>query len=200
MIRKLFIDGIKAFVPFALTIAILVWLFSAIETFFGGIIKFFIGPQNYFTGLGLIVGIVCVFLVGVIYNAWIVKRLHTWADRLMRKIPLVKTLYNSISDLMGFFSSDKSKKMGKVVTFRWQGLNLIGMVTREDFAELPAGIAGEGEVAVYLPMSYQLGGYTVHVPRTDVKPLDMTVETAMRYIVTAGMSVTPPSTNNNKAK
>jgi uncharacterized membrane protein len=189
MIKRLFVDGLKLFIPFALTIAILVWLLGAIETFFGQIIQWIIGPQHYFTGLGLLVGIVCVFLMGIVYNAWLTRWIYHLAEKIMRRIPLVKTLYNSIQDLMMFFDKKQAGKYGKVVLFRWQGLELLGLMTREEFHELPEGLAAEGTVAVYLPMSYQIGGYTVHVPMDEVRPIDMPVDAAMRYILTAGMSI-----------
>lgn len=197
MIKRLFVDGLKVFLPFALTIAILVWLLGAIETFFGHIIKWIIGPQHYFTGLGLLVGIVCVFGMGLIYNAWLTRWMYHWAERVMRRIPIVKTLYNSIQDLMSFFDKKQAAKYGQVVLFRWQGLELLGLMTRENFDELPENLAAPGTVAVYLPMSYQIGGYTVHVPRDEVRPIDIPVESAMRYILTAGMSV---GNNNEKKK
>ncbi len=187
MIGQTFWNGLKAIIPIALTIGIIVWLVHAIDTFFGAIIKLIFGSEHYFEGEGFLVGIVLVFIIGIILNAWAARWLHSKFEALMLRIPLVKTLYNSITDLLSFFDRDKSEQYGQVVTFRYQGFNLIGLMTREDFSDLPEGIAESGEVAVYLPMSYQIGGYTIMIQRDQVKPIDMTVERAMRFIVTAGM-------------
>ena len=65
---------------------------------------------------------------------------------------------------------------------------MIGFVTRSDFSSLPAGIGEEGEIAVYLPLSYQIGGYTVIVPRSAVKPVNMSTHRAMGFVVTGGMT------------
>jgi uncharacterized membrane protein len=91
---------------------------------------------------------------------------------------------------MGFFSSSDKKPMRRavMVTVGNTSLRLIGFITREDFGDLPAGIGGDGNVAVYLPMSYQIGGFTTMVPRSAVQPIDMSIEQAMRFAVTAGMS------------
>jgi uncharacterized membrane protein len=79
--------------------------------------------------------------------------------------------------------------MGQVVRVRVADhMHLIGFVTREDFTTLPAGLGGADVIAVYLPMSYQVGGYTVLLPRRLVEPVDMSVEDALRFAVTAGMS------------
>ena len=71
-----------------------------------------------------------------------------------------------------------------------ENLHLIGFVTREDFRGTPFGLADADTVAVYLPMSYQIGGYTVLLPRRLIEPIDMSVEDALRFAVTAGMSRT----------
>jgi uncharacterized membrane protein len=76
-----------------------------------------------------------------------------------------------------------------VVTVKFPGsdMRLMGFVTRDEFSDLPPGIGGEGEVAVYLPMSYQVGGYTVFMPRSQISPVQMPREQAMRFVLTAGL-------------
>jgi uncharacterized membrane protein len=68
-------------------------------------------------------------------------------------------------------------------------MRLVGFVTRENTTELPhARDTGDEIVGVYLPMSYQIGGYTLFVPRSAIERMDMSVEDAMRFVLTAGMS------------
>ena len=73
------------------------------------------------------------------------------------------------------------------VTFPGTDWKLLGFVTRDEFTDLPPGIGTSSEIAVYLPMSYQVGGYTVVLPRQAVKPIDMSREDAMKFILTAGL-------------
>jgi uncharacterized membrane protein len=62
-------------------------------------------------------------------------------------------------------------------------------VTREDFTDQPPALApAKDTVAVYLPMSYQIGGFTIFLPRSQVEPVDMSMEDAMRFTLTDGMS------------
>jgi uncharacterized membrane protein len=68
-----------------------------------------------------------------------------------------------------------------------QELELVGLVTRQQLDDLPAGFTPGDRVAVYLPMGYMIGGYTVFVPRTWVRPIDMPVEEAMRASLFAWM-------------
>jgi uncharacterized membrane protein len=69
-----------------------------------------------------------------------------------------------------------------------QSFQLLGFVTRESFTNIPLNPSAEDPVAVYLPMSYQIGGYTLYLPRACLTPVDMPFEEAMRMAVTAGVS------------
>jgi uncharacterized membrane protein len=71
-----------------------------------------------------------------------------------------------------------------------EGARAIGFVTRKDCSGLPAQVAGPGCVAVYFPMSYQIGGYTLYLPREKLRTVDMPIEEAMRLALTAGVSTT----------
>ena len=117
------------------------------------------------------------------------RRLMQWFEELLNRIPLVKTVYSAVRDLMSLFSKSGSRTFSRVVMVKFPGTEagLIGFVTIEDFAGLPLQPAPE-TVAVYLPMSYTIGGYTAFLPRAWLTPLDMTLEEAMRFVVTAGMS------------
>ena len=64
----------------------------------------------------------------------------------------------------------------------------MGLVTRKQFADLREGIGEEGEVAVYFPMSYQIGGFTLIMPKDRIQPVDMTMDQAMRFALTAGVT------------
>lgn len=184
---KIFLRGLIAIAPVAITILLLIWIFSGLENAFSVPIKRVIGEAYYFPGLGIIIALIFIFFIGTIINNWLIQKLYSWGDRIVRKIPLIKTLYNSISDLMAFFGSGQKEKLGHVVMLNFQGVRLIGFITRETFNDLPEGIASDKEVAVYVPFSYQIGGYTFIVPRSKLEEIDMSVEEAMRFAITAGI-------------
>ena len=187
MVGRTFWNGVKVILPLGITVAVLYWIFIAIEHFFGFFVKLIVGNKYYFPGLGFLVGIVLVFIVGIFMNAWLGRKLHELGERLLKKIPLVRWLYNSLTDLMSFFESRKNQEMKNVVMVELGGVRILAFVTREDYSGLIEGLGLEGEITVYLPMSYQIGGYMVNVPREAVTPLEMTFEHAMRYVLTAGM-------------
>jgi uncharacterized membrane protein len=131
---------------------------------------------------------VLIFLIGLLVNIWGVPRLIRFGERFVERIPLVKTIYGAVRDLLGFFG--KSGELGAVNQVVMVSIGdtgrVVGLLTRERFDGLPAGLGGEGYVAVYVPFSYQIGGFTLILPSEEVKPLDMSLEEAMRFIVTAG--------------
>ncbi len=185
-----FFKGLAAVLPIVVTLYLIYWLAGLAEAVLGGILDRIL--PFYFPGLGIIFGVVGIFMVGVMLNAWVVRKLFDWGESIMHRIPLVKIMYGAVQDLMHFFTSSTASRGKQVVMITFYlgdvRTRLVGMITREDFESLPAGIAGPDEVAVYLPMSYQVGGYTVMVPRENLEPVDMSFDQAMRFAVTAGMS------------
>ena len=184
---KIFKRGMIAVAPLALTLVLILWLFNTLEALFKPPVEAVIGKVHYFSGLGIIVAFILIFIVGVIINSWLIQRMSKTAEALLNRIPFVKTLYNSIGEMMGYFRSKENRKEGQVVFVEIAGMKLVGIITRDSFESATEGLAEEGDVAVYLPMSYQIGGYTVILPRSKVKKLNMTMEEGMRFAVTAGV-------------
>jgi len=185
--------GLIAIAPLTLTIAILVWVFNFLEDSFGKLIKAAVGPEYYFPGMGLLVAIVILFIFGTILNTWIMEKLWTKGEELIQKIPLVKSLYSAISDAMNFLSTPKEKGLQKVVKVRFGEVELVGIVTREDFSDLKDLSSGDS-VCVFFSLSYQIGGITAIVPKSKIEPIDLSVEKAMKFLITAGAK----ASSNNK--
>jgi uncharacterized membrane protein len=102
----------------------------------------------------------------------------------MERIPVVSAVYNAFNDMVRFLSPSKKEELQKAVLVEVQeGAEVIGFVTSEDM-EL-----GERKelIAVYIPMSYQIGGFTLFMPKDKVKELDMSPSEAMKKVLTAAM-------------
>jgi len=185
-----FLSGLAVVLPIVVTIAVLLWLVATAESLLGMVIRWVL-PEGTTVprGFGLVAALGLIFAIGVLMEAVYFRRLVRWIEEGLDRIPLVKTVYGAVRDLMSLFSKAGSRKFSKVVLVKLPGTeaSLIGFVTIEDFAGLPVA-PGAGQVAVYMPMSYTIGGYTVFVPRDWLTPLDMSLEDAMRFVVTAGMS------------
>lgn len=195
-IGRIFLTGVLTVLPVLATVYLLIWLFTAAESFLGKPLQWFIPEGLYHAGMGLAMGIVVIFVVGVLMRAYIVRRLFEFAEKLLLRVPLIKTIYAAIRDFFGLFAGQDDDVALQVVTVRLPGsdMRLMGFVTRDHFSDLPEGVGNEGEVAVYLPMSYQIGGYTVFMPRSQITPIPMSREQAMRFVLTAGLRAKPSET------
>lgn len=182
---KIFKRGLFAIAPLALTLCLVLWFFGTVEDIFSVPIKALIGTY-YFRGLGILVALILIFLIGTIINNYIIQKLSQLGEKILTKIPLVKTLYNSLGEMMSYFGSKQENKQGQVVCVQIGGVRMIGLVTRDSFEDLP-DFANTDQIAVFVPMSYQIGGYTILVPKASVSKLSMTVEEGMRFAVTAGV-------------
>ena len=185
-----FLSGLVVSLPIIVTLAVLVWLVVLAESVMGGALAFLLPEGAYVAGMGLVVGLGLIFAIGLATRLILFQSLVDAAERQLNRIPLVKTLYGAVRDLMGLLSSqDKSARFSKMVIVAWPGvpMRLFGFITLEDFSTLNIE-AADDEVAVYLPLSYQIGGYMALIPRQYLKPVDMKLEEGMRFVVTAGMS------------
>jgi len=185
----IFLTGVLTVVPVLATAYLLIWLFTTAEFFLGKPLKWLVPDGYYHGGMGLLVGIAVIFVVGVLMRAYIVRRVFAFSERILLGVPLIKTIYAALRDFFGMFAGQSASERLQVVMVNLPGssMRLMGFVTRDDFSDLPEGIAEPGEVAVYLPMSYQVGGYTVFMPRSQLSAIHMPREQAMRFVLTAGL-------------
>jgi uncharacterized membrane protein len=195
------LKGLVAILPIGLTVYVIYWLAGTAERLFAPLIKLFVPDRLYWPGLGLICGVILLYFVGLAVNAYLVHRSLRISDRLFARIPVVKTIYLAIRDFMRFFpSSGQGSDLQRVVMVPFGPGKVIGFVTAESDAMLRrSGTAGE-MIAVYLPMSYMVGGYTVFLPRELVEPTSLSVEEGMRIALMGGvrsaaMPRTPPQEN-----
>jgi uncharacterized membrane protein len=187
---KLFLKGLAVVIPSALTLAILWWLAAGAERLLGGLLLRFLPEGWYLPGMGLVAGLAITMLIGLLSHILVFQKLFTYGEDLLNRLPLVKSIYTAIKDFVDYFSPDSKAAMSKVVLVRLPGQEFeqIGFVTREDFERLPLKLSIADPVAVYLPMSYQIGGYTLFLPRTAVTPLNMSFEEGMKLVLTGGVS------------
>jgi uncharacterized membrane protein len=187
---KLFLKGLAVMIPVALTLAILWWLARGAERVLGGLLSGFLPAGWYIPGMGLLAAVAITILVGLLTHVIVFQRLFAWGEAVLNRLPLVKSLYSAIKDFMAYFSPDNKAAMSKVVLVQLPGqaFELMGFVTREDFSRLPVQLSMDDPVAVYLPFSYQIGGYTLFLPRSCLTPVDMPFEEAMKLVLTGAVA------------
>ena len=182
------LKGLVAILPIGLTVYVVYWLAVSAERLFSSVIKLVVPEPLYWPGLGLLTGLVLLYFVGLAVNAYVVHRLLRFSDALFAKIPVVKTIYLAIRDFMRFFpSSGKNGEMQRVVLVQFGPGKVIGFVTAESGHMLKRTRDAGDTIAVYLPMSYMVGGYTLFLPRDQVEPTSLTVEEGMRIALMGGV-------------
>jgi uncharacterized membrane protein len=187
-LRNLFLQGIALLAPLIITIALLVWLGRSAESFMGGLLRYLMPDAWYVPGMGLLAGIGVTLAAGLLANLFLVRWLLSVAERVVDRIPLVKTLFQGLKDVARFFGRSGDQTLGRPVVVDVHGLRLVGFVMQES-ASLPPTKSSDAtteRIAVYLPMSYQVGGYTIYLDPAQVAELDVGTEQAMRAVLTGG--------------
>jgi uncharacterized membrane protein len=185
---SLFITGLLAILPLGLTIYVLIWLVTTFEALFRGIFDVMLPASWYIPGMGVLVGVFSIFLVGLVLQLLIFQQLQRWIDTFFEKFPLVGDIYESLNGLMKYLAGgNKQNPAEQVVVVSIDNMHLLGIVTSGDLSEAPHGITKGDMVAVYLPMSYQVGGYTVYIARDRIIPVEMTKKEALRWTLTGGV-------------
>jgi uncharacterized membrane protein len=197
-IYQYFFRGLITALPLGLTVYLLYVFLTWSETLAMQLIRPFFG-EFYLPGMGLLLGITGIFLIGVLVSQPFAGKLLSLIELPFTNLPVVKSIYSSLKSFADYFSPHKDKPAQQVVVLRIPGkeIELVGLVTRQSVAGLPAGFLQGDRVAVYLPMGYMIGGYTVFVPRSWVEPIGMTVEEAMRSSLFAWMAPQPDSSSES---
>ena len=184
---RLFFKGLATIIPITLTLLIVFWLAGLAENGVGRMLQYLMPQDWYVRGMGLVGGILIVILIGLLSQVYLFRKLIDFGEGILDRMPLVKSVFRATKDFVDYFSADNKREFNQVVRLRHpSGYSLLGFVTREDLTNLPFG--EPGEVAVYLPLSYQVAGYTLFVPKDWCEPVDMPFEDAVRLILTAAMS------------
>ena len=146
--------------------------------------------EFYLPGLGIALGALLIVALGGLMSMRVTGKLLSYVELPFTNLPVVKSIYSSLKNFADYFAPHEQDAQ-QVVLLKMPGheLSTVGLVTRQSMKGLPRGLAElDDQVAVYLPMGYMIGGYTVFVPRSWTTPVDMSVEEAMRMALIAFMA------------
>ncbi|MCM3773201.1 MULTISPECIES: DUF502 domain-containing protein [Priestia] len=185
-IIKSFINGLLTIVPIILVIYILVRVFNFLDSILGNVLKPYM-KQDYIPGIGILATLVLITFLGWLSTRFFAGKIINLIDRLLEKIPLVKTLYSVIKDTFQSFLGEK-KSFSKValVTMPGTSMKVIGFVTSEEVEEVIHSL--KDHVAVYVPQTFQVAGFTFLVPKEEIEWLDIKPEEAMKFVLSGGVS------------
>ena len=203
-LRQYFITGLLVWLPLGVTVWVLLWLIGALDGIFGGLL---IGAElmappfapllerlRGIPGLGVI--LVAIVIVGTglfvanMFGQW---SLRQW-DRLMTRIPVVRSIYSSVKQVSDTLFSGSGHAFSKALLVQYprQGAWTIAFLTGHPGGEVAARL-GEGYLSVYVPTTPNpTSGFFLVVPRADVIELAMSVDEALKYVISMGVVAPPP--------
>ena len=189
-LKQYFLKGLLYVVP----IAAIVWLIWKSYTALNSIIGNFLPENMQFLGIIILLIIITVF--GYLGSLFITNPIKNFFQKLLKKAPLLKTIYSSVQDLMGTFVGKKKGFEQAVLIKLYENSTIerIGFITNEDLSSL--GIKN-GKILVYLPHSYAFSGQLFVVDRSYVTPIDKSSAEIMKLIVSGGVTELDNSSEKN---
>jgi uncharacterized membrane protein len=184
-----FAAGLATVLPVTITIYLIYWLGTTAETVLGQTLKLVLNEQHYRPGMGLVAGFVVVLIVGSLVNAYAVRWVIRRSEALLARIPFIKTVYGTVKDVTQFLPGQGERRDARRVVL-WLNDNayMIGFVTADQISpRLPQALLAN-RVPVYFPKSYQIGGYTLYVLKSELIETDMSAEAAMRLVLIGGVN------------
>jgi uncharacterized membrane protein len=184
-LRRSFIAGFFVVVPLFISVAAFLWLFRLVDGFVGPFYIKYLGRN--LPGLGILTTALAVLLVGAIATNVVGKRLLQRAEWLLLHVPLFRSIYAPVKQLVVAFSPDNEYGFKRVVLIEDARGFALGFQTRE--FTLDRGQGPEAVVAVYVPTNHLYLGDIVICPRDRVSYPDVTVEQGIRIFLTGGMAL-----------
>lgn len=184
------LKGLTILLPLVMTVALVHWFLVTIETWLRPIWESILGTNYYFPGLAFLSFLVMALIVGYSARWRFVNKMWQLPGSIMEKMPLLRSLYGTINDVFDLMSGKSfSDESVVLVTLPGADVKLIGIVTKRSGEENDrlSAMLDDDHIAVFLPMSYNVGGYMMIVPRTSVETLEMSPADAMQLTISGGL-------------
>ena len=182
-IRTTLVAGLLAILPIGVTLFVLKFFFELLDPILGPI--FDMGNVRIFPGLGVIVLLILLYVVGIITTKILSSRIVNLGHKLIERIPVISSIYSTTRSGVEILSGTQGFESRGVVLvdFPRPAMKAIGLIT----AELGV-LNGEHMVAVYIPTTpVPSSGFLIVVALSDVTPTDISVDDAMKIIVSGGI-------------
>jgi uncharacterized membrane protein len=197
-LRAYFFAGILITAPMAITIY-LAWLFvSFVDSRVTPLIPARFNPENYLPfaipGLGVLIVVIAMIVIGASTAGYFGRLLTRYVDAAVVRMPVVRSVYVAVKQIMETVLSQKSKAFRQAVLVQYprQGIWTIAFLTGVTKGEVQACIE-EDLINVFVPTTPNpTSGFLLFVPRSDIVPLSMSVEEALKMVISGGL-VTPPT-------
>jgi uncharacterized membrane protein len=193
-LRKWFLSGLLVIVPLAVTLAVLNWVIGTLDQ------TLWLLPDDWQTylsdhkvrGLGVLLTLAILLAVGAVASNFIGKHLIGWGDAVVRRIPVVRSIYSSVKQVSDTLFSESGNAFRTAVLIQWPRENAwtIAFVTGAPGLEIASHLGPDDYLSVYVPTTPNpTGGYFMMLKRSDCVELRMSVDEALKYIVSMGVVV-----------
>ncbi len=187
-LKKSFITGIFVIGPLLLSAAILVWFFQKVDGFFSppidGIVSTLFPGTTHIPGTGILAGLVIILLVGLLARNVVGKRLLEMMDRVIGRVPGIRTIYSTIKQLTNAFSPESSRSFKEVLLVEYPKEESFALGFRTETVEKE----GKRFAVVFVPTNNLYLGDVLFIPEENTIRLDMTVEQAVKILVSGGIA------------
>jgi uncharacterized membrane protein len=187
-VKKSFLTGILILVPLVVSVALLLWFFEKVDDLFSpvldGVFRTLIPGTDHVPGSGILAGLVIILLLGTLARNVVGKRLLDALDRLIQRIPGYRTVYSTIKQLTNAFSPENTQSFKEVllVEYPMEGAYALGFRTMT---------VEEGDrrlAVVYIPTNHLYLGEVLFIPEEKAVRLEMSIEQAVRLLMSGGIA------------
>lgn len=185
-LRRDFLTGLIVIAPVGVTVVVLMWMFRTIDDILGTPLRAALGVR--IPGLGFILLVVAVTLVGLTARLAAGRQLLHWWNEALTRFPLTGRIYSAISQIVQSVVGEQTKLFRRtvLVPYPTDGMWAVGFVTNLQ-APVMSRIVGEPCVNVFVPTTPNpTSGFMLVVPRSKVRETDISIEEAMKLIISAG--------------
>lgn len=189
-LTRSFLVGLSILLPVVLSIQLIIWLVSTMESWLKSLWLLLLSESLYFPGLALLSFLAITTAIGILSRQSALRSILKLPGLTLERIPVVKYIYSTIKDFLDLMGGKTFSDQSVVwVTLPQVQGKLLGIVTKQgsDKGSRLSDIIDDEDVAVYLPMSYQAGGYMLVVPKSQVEKTDLTPGEALHLIMSAGL-------------
>ena len=202
-LRKWFVAGLLVIVPVAITVAVLQWIIGTLDQ------TLLILPESWrpdrligvhIPGFGVLLTLTILLVVGAVVSNFLGKKLVTWGDNLVSRIPVVRSIYSSVKQVSDTLFSPSGNAFRTAVLVQWPRPDVwtIGFVTGTPGGDVTNYLVGD-YVSVYVPTTPNpTGGYFVMLRKSDCVELKMSVDEALKYVISMGVVVPGAPSNSNR--
>jgi uncharacterized membrane protein len=192
-IQSYFITGILVLLPFVLTIFIIIWLFVTVDGLLNRVMYSFLQRLGLlaFPGVGFISVILLILITGVVARNYFGRKILLLGDIIVTRIPLINRIYLAIKQISKAFLTEQREvfKNAVLIEYPRKGVYSIAFYTQKSKGEIKNKLPDEC-VSVFVPTTPNpTSGYLLFVPSSDVIMLDMTIEEALKLVISGGVVV-----------